>query len=98
MTNQRQLMAYLFVAYLPLLVASCCSTVPSTITQAPVVKPKSASQAALHVIGVYQGQLPETADKRPWWAQCQAMNEAAGKSEPSSVNACHAVMRRRRLF
>jgi hypothetical protein len=92
MTNQRQLMAYLLVACLPLLVASCCSTVPSTITQAPVVKPKSASQAALHVIGVYQGQLPETVDKRPWWAQCQAMNEAAGKLEPSAVNACHALL------
>ncbi|WP_242402209.1 hypothetical protein [Methylophilus sp. OH31] len=92
MTNQRRLMAYLFVACLPLLVASCCSTVPSTIIQAPVVKPKSASQAALHVIGVYQGQLPETADKRPWWAQCQAMNEAAVKSEPSIMNTCQALL------
>lgn len=90
MTNQRRLLGYLLV--MPLLVAACCSTVPSTITQVPVVKPQAASKAALHVIGVYQGQLPETADKRPWWAQCQAMSESADKPEPSTVSACRTLM------
>jgi len=92
MTNPRRLTAYLIVACLLLLLAGCCSTVPSTITQVPVVKPQSASRAALHVIGVYQGQLPEAADKRPWWAQCQAMNESVDKPEPSTVNACRTLM------
>jgi len=80
----------LLAACLPLLLASCCGSVPSTITQGPVIKSKSASQAALHVIGVYQGQLPENADKRPWWAQCQAAQEAAGKGEPMTPQACQS--------
>jgi len=90
MTNQRRLLGYLLVV--PLLVAGCCSTVPSTITQVPVVKPQSASKAALHVIGVYQGQLPETADKRPWWAQCQAISESTDKPEPSTMSACRTLL------
>ncbi len=55
-----------------------------------MIKPTSASQAALHVIGVYQGQLPDTADKRPWWAQCQAINEVASKHEPLAPQACRS--------
>jgi hypothetical protein len=78
------------VAALTLWLAGCCGVEPTTITQRPPppVPVKTSSSAALHVIGVYQGALPEGADKRPWWAQCQAMKEASGNSAPLSPTAC----------
>lgn len=44
--------------------------------------------AVLHVIGVYQGALPDSADKRPWWAQCRAAKRATGDHMPLKPNEC----------
>lgn len=75
--------------------AGCCGIEPTTITQqvTPPATPaaaqvKSASGAVLHVIGVYQGALPEVADKRPWWAQCQVARQSTGSTEPLSPAEC----------
>lgn len=79
---------------LALLLAGCCGVEPTTITQVPPapVPVKSSSSAVLHVIGVYQGALPEGADKRAWWAQCQAMKEANGNSAPLSPAECQPFL------
>lgn len=82
----------ILAAMMSLLLAGCCGVEPTTITRVPptlpAVQPKSGASAVLHVIGVYQGALPEQADKRPWWAQCQAMKDTAGNIEPPSASEC----------
>lgn len=83
------------VTLMAVLLAGCCGVEPTTITQMPP-KPApiktSSSAAALHVIGVYQGALPEVADKRPWWAQCQAMKEANGNAVQVSPADCQPFL------
>jgi len=79
---------------LTLWLAGCCGVEPTTITQRPPMPMpvKVSSSAVLHVIGVYQGALPETADKRPWWAQCQALKEANTSPDPLSPTTCQPFL------
>lgn len=84
-----------FIVVMSVWLGGCCGIEPTTITQqvTPPAIPaaaqvKSASGAVLHVIGVYQGALPEVTDKRPWWAQCQAARQPAGSTEPLSPAEC----------
>ncbi|MGQ3170778.1 MAG: hypothetical protein ACT6RZ_10770 [Methylophilus sp.] len=65
----------------PIQNASTSRTIPNPI---PVAEPA----AVLHVIGVYQGALPASADKRAWWAKCQAAKRAAGDHAAIKPNEC----------
>lgn len=72
------------------MLCSCCSVAPTTITQVPGIKPSGASNAALHVIGVYEGALPAMADRRPWWGDCQSLTPLAAERQPSAMQDCRA--------
>ncbi|HSI45907.1 MAG TPA: hypothetical protein VK950_06990 [Methylophilus sp.] len=71
--------------------AVACSKAIHTESAASAIQhtPANAEPAAvLHVIGVYQGALPDSADIRPWWAQCKAAKRAAGDNTPLKPNEC----------
>lgn len=86
--------SHIVIVGLMLWLTGCCGVEPTTITQrpAPPAPVKVSSSATLHVIGVYQGALPEVADKRPWWAQCQAALQSAGSTEPLSPTQCQPFL------
>lgn len=44
---------------------------------------------ALHVIGVYEGQTPPSADDRPWWAKCGDNTKDGRPSAPNPSIECH---------
>jgi len=88
-----------FIVVMSVWLAGCCGIEPTTITQQvklpatpAAAQVKSASGAVLHVIGVYQGALPEVADKRPWWAQCRAARQSTDSTEPLSPAECQPFM------
>lgn len=81
---------YVLLASLIACLVGCCGTVPSTITQPPAVKSKSASNAALHVIGVHQGPSGRSMDQRVNLAQCQALRNQAEQAQLLSPDACLA--------
>lgn len=81
--------AVTILKYAPLLslcvlIEACCSVAPTTITQQGGPKPHVAGQPALHVVGVYQGAVTESAEKQPWWAICAP---ASGGVEPPAQPA-----------
>ncbi|WP_374981367.1 hypothetical protein PSGK_10145 [Pseudomonas solani] len=43
------------------------------------------SDTELHVIGVYEGALPEGEKEKPWWSNCTALSD-----EPAAMMACHS--------
>lgn len=50
-----------------------------------------ATTPALHVIGVYEGQVPSGIDDRPWWAKCsddQKEKQTIKGPQPPSIE-CH---------
>lgn len=78
---------------------TACSKTVHTESSARSVQPTQSnteSDAVLHVIGVYQGVLPASADKRPWWAQCQAEKRAAGDHAPIKPNECNEFLHQAR--
>lgn len=81
---------YVLLACLLAWLVGCCGTVPSTITQTPAVQSKSASKAALHVIGVHQGPSGRSVGQRGTWAQCHALRNAAEHGQLVSPDACLA--------
>ena len=80
----------LFTILLALL-AACGHPSREASTSAPEVKPET--PPVLHVVGVYEGALPESADKRPWWAQCAQINREAPTKIPSVTGAGETAQR-----
>lgn len=61
------------------------STAPAETRKPAAAAPAQAVQpAVLHVIGVYEGSLPASADQRPWWAQCDKGQRADDKGAATS--------------
>ncbi|MFQ6334114.1 hypothetical protein [Methylophilus sp. 3sh_L] len=82
-----------FTAIILCWLAGCCTPKPTSILQPVPLKTATESNVALHVIGVYQGVLPASADQRPWWEQCQADRAASGKRGPVTPGECDAFLR-----
>jgi hypothetical protein len=90
--NHRCVYHAFVVALLFCMLVACSKAVQTASSTRPVQNAQSRVEPAtvLHVIGVYQGALPASADKRPWWAQCQAAKRAAGDNAPIKPNECTA--------